>query len=424
MEIKKISYYDALGLLHDSIFLSLLFLVPSYILLKIKDAKFRDKLKRSINPRFNDKGIPLSTDIIIHSSSIGETKNAILFSEILHQKINEKTGKEIKIAHTVFTSIAAQTFQNTIPIPIPFYLNLTKFIPDRVKLLLFFESDFWPAYIIASKKHGAKVGVISGKMSEKSMLLHRTLTSSFIKELDFAFAISDKHAEMFRKLGIQKIFTSINMKKLIFIRQEPAKSEKKNKNKCVIGISTRGIKEVDFLLHTYNGYKKLCGNNITLFIAPRHNFEETKKLLSQRVKFTSISDIKGKIIQEGVILIDRYGYIDNILKICDLAFVGGSIEKIGGHNILEPISAGVPVVTGPNIWNIEEKDEMIKKGCLKIVSSPYEMVKLIITNNENMKKNAVKFREEQKKIVEKEIDKISDFITEVLQLSQNNNVRF
>jgi len=45
----------------------------------------------------------------------------------------------------------------------------------------------------------------------------------------------------------------------------------------------------------------------------------------------------------------------------DVAFVGGSLVEVGGHNLLEPASLALPIVTGPNIFNFEEIAELLKK---------------------------------------------------------------
>jgi len=46
----------------------------------------------------------------------------------------------------------------------------------------------------------------------------------------------------------------------------------------------------------------------------------------------------------------------------DLAFVGGSLVPTGGHNVIEPASWGVPVLTGPHLFNFSEASELLTEG--------------------------------------------------------------
>ena len=43
----------------------------------------------------------------------------------------------------------------------------------------------------------------------------------------------------------------------------------------------------------------------------------------------------------------------------DVAFVGGSLVHHGGHNLLEPAALGVPVVTGPHLFNFKEISRLL-----------------------------------------------------------------
>ena len=46
----------------------------------------------------------------------------------------------------------------------------------------------------------------------------------------------------------------------------------------------------------------------------------------------------------------------------DVAFVGGSLVQLGGHNLLEPAAAGIPLVTGPHTDNFEEICELLVRA--------------------------------------------------------------
>src|ERR1700674_3391978 len=43
----------------------------------------------------------------------------------------------------------------------------------------------------------------------------------------------------------------------------------------------------------------------------------------------------------------------------DVAFVGGSLVAVGGHNLLEPAALGVPVLTGPHTFNAPDIAQLL-----------------------------------------------------------------
>ena len=53
-------------------------------------------------------------------------------------------------------------------------------------------------------------------------------------------------------------------------------------------------------------------------------------------------------------VVDTLGELLNFYAAADVAFVGGSLVPIGGHNVLEPAALGVPVVVGPYMFNFAE----------------------------------------------------------------------
>jgi 3-deoxy-D-manno-octulosonic-acid transferase len=64
----------------------------------------------------------------------------------------------------------------------------------------------------------------------------------------------------------------------------------------------------------------------------------------------------------------------------DIAFVGGSLVPVGGHNLLEPAALGLPVISGPNVFNAQEiADMFVDKGACTIVQDAPELAAAIST---------------------------------------------
>ena len=55
-----------------------------------------------------------------------------------------------------------------------------------------------------------------------------------------------------------------------------------------------------------------------------------------------------------VFVVDTLGELMAFFAAADVAFVGGSLQAIGGHNVLEPAALGVPALVGPHTFNFQE----------------------------------------------------------------------
>ena len=265
------------GCVHDILFTLLSVSSVPFFLTKIFSASGREKIKRGVIPRFSFRKLG-SCDAVIHSSSLGETKNALLFSSMLESEVIAD------IKHTVFTSTAEKTFGvqqvggRIVPIPIPSYLAMRMFLPDNLKMLIFYESDFWPAYIISAKEKGAKIFVVSGRLSEKSAYLYKKFGMKHIFSMvDKVFSSSPENSRRFKDAGFRNVCDSINLKNLVFLRNKKenatSKRKKAGRRKLVLGISLRGEEEIKFFLGAQTHLKHM-GISSVFFVAPRHNFKK------------------------------------------------------------------------------------------------------------------------------------------------------
>jgi 3-deoxy-D-manno-octulosonic-acid transferase len=109
-------------------------------------------------------------------------------------------------------------------------------------------------------------------------------------------------------------------------------------------------------------------DGMTVLLAPRHlnRLDEVMTVLSERgFTFTLYSELEeGRPPPTAVILMDRIGALAELFYAADLAFVGGTLADIGGHNVMEPVLTGVPVLFGTSIYNVKEAAEKIIDGKL------------------------------------------------------------
>jgi 3-deoxy-D-manno-octulosonic-acid transferase len=139
--------------------------------------------------------------------------------------------------------------------------------------------------------------------------------------------------------------------------------------------------------------------NLRLIIVPRHKerFDEVAELIRQKgcalvrrsalVAASSTSQDAGAIKQFGpppVLLLDTLGELAACWGLANIAFVGGSLTKRGGQNMIEPAGYGAAILFGPNTWNFKDVTEaLLSRQAARVVHGPDELreaVRNLLTN--------------------------------------------
>jgi 3-deoxy-D-manno-octulosonic-acid transferase len=116
-------------------------------------------------------------------------------------------------------------------------------------------------------------------------------------------------------------------------------------------------------------------------LAPRHpnRFDGVAKLLKRGgVEFVLRSADLAATSTTAVVLVDSVGELLALYAAADLAFVGGSLVPVGGHNLLEPAALGLPVLTGPSSFNGQQMAHtLLHQGAALQVGSAEELGKTL-----------------------------------------------
>jgi 3-deoxy-D-manno-octulosonic-acid transferase len=124
----------------------------------------------------------------------------------------------------------------------------------------------------------------------------------------------------------------------------------------ILAASTHAPEE-KIMLNALKLTRSKIGAARRLMIAPRHpeRFVEVAALIKESgftfARRTNAADVADA--QAEVVLLDSIGELPAVYSLAKIVFVGGSIAKTGGHNILEPAAAGAAVITGPHTYNFQ-----------------------------------------------------------------------
>ena len=217
------------------------------------------------------------------------------------------------------------------------------------------ESELWPNLILGTKARGAKLALISARMTQSSADgwarapgAARALLSAFDLVLP---QDSDTEARL-RTLGATT-GPHLNLKNIgEALPADPAELERLK--------TAIGGRRVVLAASTHPGEDEIiaravAGTGALLIVAPRHpdRGEGVAGLLAQ-LGYATARRAAGEPLTETTTayVADTLGEMGLLFRTCDVAVMGGSfVPGIGGHNPLEPARFGVPILTGPDVFN-------------------------------------------------------------------------
>ena len=308
----------------------------------------------------------------VHASSVGEALAALRLVDSLHAD-----------GRTVFASASTPTGRQAMrsampelpcaiaPLDHPWCVA-TALSRVEPKLLALVETELWPSWIAAAKRRGTRVVVVSGRLSDRSFPRYWRLSGLFratLQRLDAVGARSDLDAARFVELGVPEDRVRVTGD----LKLEPPERVATLPMDLV-----RALSEVPVVVagSTHPGEEELAhralieceraGLRAALVVAPRHpqrarQLQRELGASGRRVRLRS--GLEGPPLESGEILVlDTLGELSAVYAAASAAFVGGSLSPVGGHNLIEPIVAGCPVVFGPHIHNVRVHAEIAESS--------------------------------------------------------------
>lgn len=376
------------------IFYDFIFLVFAIIYLPIYLCK--RKFHRGFGMRLGilPKNLALNRPVWIHAVSVGEMMAA---KNLIQGLRAGYPGRQFFITTVTPTGnkIAAGTAGSSdcvsyLPLDLSF---IVASVIERVKpsLFILMETEIWPNLITQLYKKGIPVILLNGRISDHSFRgygLIKFLLRPLLKKISLFCVQTKVDAERFIRLGAseERIKISGNMKFDIAdygpgptdILGDRLKLGLQDKEKLLIAASTHPGEEEIIL----DAYKRLSANShcLRLLFAPRHpeRAKEIEKVVSKlgfTAVFISVLSVQGcDEAKSPVFILDSIGQLMRYYSIADIVFVGGSLVRKGGHNILEPASLGRPVLFGPHMFNFRDISGLfLENNAAIMVCDPSEL---------------------------------------------------
>src|SRR5260370_30506885 len=238
----------------------------------------------------------------------------------------------------------------------------------RPDLLLITETEIWPNYFLEAARFGARIAVVNGRMSERSMRRYMLARSLFENALGRANLIMTQSREDARRYGKFELATRILVTGNTKIEAQPAEAPIRPElmtfatgRQILIAGSTAPGEEALIV----DAYRELCQRFATLAlgIAPRHldrvgDAGETLQASSRAYATASALSRESSISGADVLLLDTMGDLRALYRRATIAFVGGSLAPgRGGPSSAEPALAAPPIPLGAQRANPQTKVE-------------------------------------------------------------------
>ena len=377
--------------------------------------------------------------IWIHAVSLGEVVAVTPLVKELHRRHPEyrlvvstvtETGRE-----AVEQRLAGVADHCYAPLDFPWVVS--RFI-ERLQpcLYVFVETELWPNLLWQLRRHGVPTVLVNGRLSTRSFARQqwapvRSFYRTMLQPLSLCLMQSDRDVDRIIALGAEasRVRRTGNIK---FDQPMPEVTEggltraqlglQDTERLFVAGSTHPGEEEV--LVECYRAILAQCPSAV-LLLAPRHieRAESVEEMIRARgfaVQRRSTIGQAGPLRSSGprVLVLDSRGELAVIYREALVAFVGGTLVPIGGHNLLEPALWAKPVLFGPYTDHCAEiADLLIQAGGGRRVLQAEDLIRQVLAlfaddeERERMGRSARQVVEENQGALKRTLEAIDRLLT-------------
>lgn len=316
-----------------------------------------------------------SRDVIwFHAVSVGEAEAAFPLIKLMQSRY-----PNIPFLVTTTTPTGSARVQSVLGdsvehVYLPYDLpGIVKRFLDhfRPKIAVIMEKEIWPNLFAACAERQITLYVINARLSARSAKSYQkipSLVKPALANLRLIAAQTEDDKNRFIAIGADPARVKVlgNIKFDVTIDEATMADGLALKQRLFAGrfvwiIASTHQGEEEIFLKLYPNLKAKIPELLVL-IVPRHpeRFQTVKKLCEERQLAVTMRS-EGREVDTAcdAYIADSMGELKMLYAAADVAFVGGSLVAVGGHNVLEPAAVGVPVMFGPQMFNFQEIAEQM-----------------------------------------------------------------
>ncbi len=267
------------------------------------------------------------------------------------------------------------------------------FIRSRgIRGIILFETEIWPMMLLTAIVRGIPVALVNGRLSTAGfgrMKRIRGILAPLVSGIDPVCVQSSRDKERFMVLGAKedRVFVTGNLKWDIPEHDDPDLSTQldswlKGTEVSAFGqhagkpfrllLSSVHPIETEAVLETLS-HQERWAMPIHIVIALRH-LERMNEIRPVLARFSHVAYRKRGVTDRkdtetpSIVLsvLDTYGELNSLYPQVDAAFIGGTLDPVGGHNPIYAAKAGLPILIGPHIDHIRDLVDALETGMAPI----------------------------------------------------------
>lgn len=319
-----------------------------------------------LSERWGEAGVPrpLGSLLWLHGASLGEGLALLSLADRARA-----TRPDLAILATSGTRAAAEVLARRLPagaihqyVPLDTPAAARAFVRHwRPDLGVFVESEVWPNLLLAAKAGGARLALLSARLSDVSLRRWSRVPKSarvVFGAFDLILARDETQAARLISLGARcdgVIDLKFGAPPLPQDDAIIARFRALGRRPIILAASTHPGEDALIMA----AYGKVRRPGTLLIIAPRHpeRGEEIRRLVAEQ-----------SFEPDDVLVADTVGELGSWFALADLALIGGGwVTGVGGHNPLEPARLGCPAIAGPGVDAWPAYGEMAAVGATRLV---------------------------------------------------------
>ena len=344
-------------------------LAPFYLAALLWRGRREPGIWRGLGERFG-RGTPLPAPVWLHAASVGEVQAAAILVAALRERdaqlpllVTATTAAGVARARTLFAGMGIEVRYAPLDLPGPVRRFMRRVRP---RLAIILETEIWPNLFRACAAAGVPLVLASARISERSVRRYRWLGGALREVLASVAGVAAQtaaDAQRFAQLGVPaaRICVTGNLKADLTVPDTVVANGARWRAQLVpqrpvwVAGSTHETEEQQVL----EAHRLVCQRHpaALLVLVPRHprRFAAVAEWLQrEQVSYARQSRAEPLSADIPVLLVDEMGRLLDFYAAADVAFVGGSLVRVGGHNLLEPAALSRPILTGPFHANARE----------------------------------------------------------------------
>ena len=354
-----------------------------FVLIYLKSRQRRGKEDAA---RFTERlGIPSGKRpskplVWVHAASIGEATSALALIERI---LEERPGLEILI--TTGTVSAARLLETRLPrgarhqfVPADLPRAVGRFLDHwRPNLAVWIESELWPNLVLMTRRRNIPMLLLNARLSARSHARWRAVPGLARPMLEsFSLCLAQDHVQSgrLRELGAGAVASVGDLK-------SAAKHLPTDAPAMATLASEIGSRPLWLAACTHPGEDEIAARahpriaarhpGLLTIVAPRHPVRgDGIAAMAEKRGLRVARRSRGEPVTGDIdfYLADTLGELGMLYSLAGIAFVGGSLVEIGGHNPFEAARLDCAILLGPHTANcVAMTDALVSAGAAEVV---------------------------------------------------------